>query len=216
MHRGMTRPPGHAPLMGLPHGGVLYSARAAALLVSGRRMQFPSDEMIVHSSSELHARSAFGTLAQSVSSASHFALPLPCRQGTCSIRLPAFRPHATGGSRAGRAVESGAGAGGVDSAGVGAALGAREIAGAVSDGGAVEATAGDVAGGCAFARCAPSQAASAKRMSQRDREDCCLRSAMRARIGISREYRGTARATASQPSQKSNVVRPQRHVELAE
>jgi hypothetical protein len=193
MHRGMTRPPGHAPLIGFPHGGVLYLAVAAAIFVSARLIQFPSEEMTVHSSSERHARSACGTLAHSVSSASHFALPLPCGHGTCSIRSPARRPHETGGSEAGRAVKSAAGTGGgADSAGAGAALGASEIAGAVSDGGAVEATAGDVAGRCAVPGCVPSQAASAKGTSQRHREDCRPRSAARATNDISREYRGNA------------------------
>jgi hypothetical protein len=74
-------------------------------------------------------------------------------------------------------VEGAAGAGdGVDSVGAVAALGASEIEGALSDGGAVEATAGDIAGGCAFVGRAPSQAASAKGMSQREREDSRPRS----------------------------------------
>jgi len=171
-HLGGMRSPGHAPLIGFPQGGVRYSARPAATFASGKRMQFPSEEMTVHSSSEWHARSACGTFAQRVSSASHLALPVPWAQRTRSIRSPGFRSHTAGGSGVLRTVDiSGAAGGDGACAATGVALsgGAAGGKGTDSTGGGLEATTGGVAAGGTFAGGAPSQAASAMTTSQRYR-----------------------------------------------
>jgi hypothetical protein len=151
-HRGWPRPPGHAPLIGLPHGGARYSARLAAAFVSGSRMQFPSDEMMVHSSSERHARSECGTLAHWVSRASHRALPFPWGHWTRSIRSPGFRPQATGASEArgsldGAAMADGAAGGSAEGAALGGPGGGTSFDS--SDEGR-EATGGDSTGGGAL------------------------------------------------------------------
>jgi hypothetical protein len=166
------RSAGHAPLIGFPQGGLRYSARAAAAFVSGKRMQFPSEEITVQSSSEWHARSACGTFAQRVSSASHLALPVPCPQGTRSIRSPGLRPHTLGGSASGvpRTLDSAAAAGGErDCAATGVALWVGAADGSMGTDSAdsgLEATSGDVATGGTFAGGAPSQAATATGTSQ--------------------------------------------------
>lgn len=165
------RSEGHAPLIGFPQGGLRYSARPAAAFVSGKWMQFPSEEITVQSSSEWHARSACGTFAQRVSSASHLALPVPCPQGTRSIRSPGLRPHTLGGSGVRRTLDTAAAAGGErDCAATGVALwlwaGAADGTGTDSAGRGLEATAGDVARGGTLAGGAPSQAASATGTSQ--------------------------------------------------
>jgi hypothetical protein len=158
--------------MGFPQGGVWYSARAAAAFVSGKRMQLPSETTTVHSASEWHARSECGTFAQTVSSASHRALPVPWAQGTRSIRWPGFRPHTAGGFAVPCALETAATAGGEGNgtaAGGAVSAGAADGTGAEAAGRSLEATAGEVAGGGTRGGEASSQAARATGTSQRDR-----------------------------------------------